>query len=76
MLRPLSFCISFSSDAVTFTSPKTGVTADYPFEASKIFSLEITDLDDSIWVLAILRMLPLAPQGDLTPASFATKGDF
>ena len=72
VLRPLSFAMS--SDAITFTHPKSGISAAYPFEASKIFSLELTEVDDSISVLPVLPVLPLAPQGD-TPASFATKGD-
>ena len=63
-----------SSDAITFTHPKSGISTDYPFEASKIFSLELTEADGSISVLPVLPVLPLAPQGD-TPASFATKGD-
>ena len=63
-----------SSDAITFTHPKFGISAAYLFEASKIFSLELTEVDDSISVLPVLPVLPLAPQGD-TPASFATKGD-
>ena len=63
-----------SSDAITFTNPKSGVSADYPFEASKIFSLDLTEVDDSISVFPVLPVLPLAPQGD-TPASFDTKGD-
>ena len=63
-----------SSDAITFTNPKSGVSADYPFEASQIFSLVLTEVDDSISVLPVSPVLPLAPQGD-TPASFATKGD-
>ena len=63
-----------SSDAITFTNPKSGVSSDYPFESSRIFSLELTEADDVISVLPILPILPLAPQGD-TPASFDTKGD-
>ena len=63
-----------SSDAITFTHPKSGISVAYPFEASKIFSLELPEVDDSISVLPVSPVLPLAPQGD-TPASFATKGD-
>ena len=63
-----------SSDAITFTNPKPGISADYSFEASKLFSLDLTEVDDSISVFPVSPVLPLAPQGD-TPASFATKGD-
>ena len=72
VLRPLKFAMS--SDAITFTHPKSGISVAYPFEASKIFSLELPEVDDSISVLPVLPVLPLAPQGD-TPASIATKGD-
>ena len=57
-----------SSDAITFTNPKNGVTANYPFEASKIFSLELSDMDGSISVLT-------ASPAENNPTSFVKKGD-
>lgn len=49
VLRPLAF--RMSTDALTLTNPKSGVVADFPFEASKLFSLEVDD--DSVSVLTI-----------------------
>ena len=52
VLRPLAFCMS--TDTLTLTNPKSGVTADFPFETSSLFSMEV---DDSISVLTVLPHL-------------------
>lgn len=64
-----------SSAALTLTNPKSGVTAAYPFEASKVFLLDLPDIDDSISVLTLSPLLPLAHQGDPQAANLCTKGD-
>ena len=57
-----------STDALTLTNPKSGVIADFPFEASKLFSLEV---DDSISVLIVTSSVQLSHKGDIP----ITKGD-
>ena len=40
-----------STDALALTNPKSGVVADFLFEASKLFSLEVDD--DSVSVITV-----------------------